>query len=141
MSVASRLAAALKRFGNGLYRYESHPVSSWQERESAEQQALAELRAHPGFAVVQDIFDEEIRVCFEQLLASTEDDKALAILAKAQAIARMVSLLDGALTAKQREDWMRNQSQRQIDLLTMDRARRVDRQARANHRASTAAQA
>lgn len=141
MGVASRLAAALKRFGNGLYRYESHPVASWQERESAEQEALAALRAHPGFSVIQDIFDEEVRVCYEALLVEKDDEQALAILAKAQAIARMVALLDGALTAKERAAWMEKQSQRQVDLLTMDRARRVDRQARANGRASTAAQA
>lgn len=141
MSVASRIAAAFKAFGNGFYRYQSHPVSSWAERESAEQQALSELRTQPGFAVIQDIFDEEVRVCFEQLLVATDDEKALAILAKAQAIARMVALLDGALTAQQREAWMKMQSQRQIDLLSMDRARRVDRQARANQRAQTAAQA
>ena len=141
MGVAARLSAALKRFGNGLYRYESHPVSSWEQRESAEQQALTDLRTHPGFAVIQDVFDEEIRVCFEQLLAEKDDEQALAILAKAQAIARMVALLDGALSAKERAAWLEKQSQRQIDLLTMDRARRVDRQARANGRAMTAAQA
>lgn len=141
MSVASRLTAALRRFGNGLYRYESHPVSSWEERESAEQQALSELRHHPGFSVLQDVFDEEVRVCFEAFLAETDERKILRLHARAQALARMVSLFDGAISARERADLQRKQSQAQVDRLTMDRARRVDRQVRANGRASTAAQA
>lgn len=135
MSVVGRLSAALKAFGNGWYRYESHKVLSWEQREAAEQQALADLRVHPGFAVVQDIFDEEVRQTFEAFCQEQDDTKALRLHAKATAISRMVSLLNGAMSAKERQEHL----QRQVDLLTVDRARQVDRQVRAQKRAMTAA--
>jgi hypothetical protein len=140
MTAAARLTAALRAFGNGFYRFASRPVMSWKDRESAEQEALADLRSHPGFAVIQDVFDEEVRRLFEAFLSEQDEKAAARLHTQAVAISRMVSLLDGAVTAKERQVWIEKQLQRQVDLLTLDRARRVDKQSRASQRAQMAAQ-
>lgn len=140
MTVLARLTAALRAFGNGWYRFQSRPVMSWEEREKAEQDALAEVRTHPGFAVIQDVFEEEVRRLFEEFLTEQDHAKAIDLHTRAVAMSRMISLLDGAVMAKDRSLWMEKQLQRQVDLLTLDRARRVDKQARANQRAHAATQ-
>ena len=133
MRVKERLIEAIRTFGNTLYHFQ-RPVGSWEEREEAEKTALAALSHTEGFLVLQDVYDSRVREVFEAWLAESDDTKALALHRHGRALAEVIGLTDKAVSAHEREKMLK----RQVDLLTVDRARRVDLQRRATQRAMTA---
>lgn len=87
--------------GERWARFKAGPVHDWGQRMEREQDALDDLRRHPGFDSLLDTLDAEIAVIFDRLLSEEDPAKAEALRQQARAIWRVIRLAESRTRAKE----------------------------------------
>jgi hypothetical protein len=123
-----KVLGPLKGVWDLLFRFRRPDTEPLHERVLAEQESLADLRHTPGFSLLLDIFDGELRALFHKWcdIDSNDLDGLRSTHAEAMALKRLVNTMERSVSGVDRAKQAEEEINRQFELMKTDRNRRSE---------------